>query len=58
MRQGETRSLTSTSLTGATGARQIATAFNEAKRSGAKVIVTSMCAGTGFGIAGLFVNEQ
>ncbi|BEI84789.1 hypothetical protein CcaverHIS002_0501900 [Cutaneotrichosporon cavernicola] len=43
---------------GATGARQVATGLNEAKRTGAKVVVTSMCAGTGFGVAGVFVNEQ
>merc|ERR1712093_386620 len=42
---------------GATGGRQIATAMAEAKRTGAKTFVTSMCAGTGFGVAGLFVNE-
>jgi acetyl-CoA acyltransferase 1 len=28
---------------GATGARQVATAYAEAKRSGAKLFVTSMC---------------
>ncbi|CAK9781988.1 thiolase [Cutaneotrichosporon oleaginosum] len=43
---------------GATGARQVATGMNEAKRTGAKILVTSMCAGTGFGVAGVFVNEQ
>ena len=32
---------------GATGARQFATALAEAKRSGAKTIVTSMCIGSG-----------
>lgn len=43
---------------GATGARQIATALAEAKRSGAKLIVTSMCIGTGMGMASLIVSEQ
>ena len=43
---------------GATGARQVATALAEAKRSGAKTIVTSMCIGSGMGMAALFVNEQ
>ncbi|GAA5856440.1 hypothetical protein JCM8547_008746 [Rhodosporidiobolus lusitaniae] len=43
---------------GATGARQIATALSEAKRSGAKVICTSMCIGSGMGAASLIVNEQ
>jgi len=43
---------------GATGARQIATALSECKRSGAKVFVTSMCIGSGEGKAAVFVNEQ
>lgn len=43
---------------GATGARQVATAMSEAKRSRASIFVTSMCIGTGMGMAGLFVNEQ
>lgn len=43
---------------GATGARQVATAYAEAKRSGAKIIVTSMCIGSGMGMAACFVNEQ
>ncbi|GAA6041197.1 hypothetical protein JCM8097_008338 [Rhodosporidiobolus ruineniae] len=43
---------------GATGARQIATALAEAKRSGAKVIGTSMCIGSGMGAAAILVNEQ
>lgn len=43
---------------GATGSRQIATALAEAKRTGAKLIVTSMCIGTGMGMASLIVNEQ
>ncbi|KAL2830926.1 Thiolase, N-terminal domain-containing protein [Aspergillus pseudoustus] len=43
---------------GATGARQIATILSEARRTKKKVLVTSMCIGTGQGMAGLFVNEQ
>ncbi|GMK54246.1 hypothetical protein CspeluHIS016_0108320 [Cutaneotrichosporon spelunceum] len=43
---------------GATGARQVATALAEAKREKAKIIVTSMCIGTGMGMAAVFVNEQ
>ena len=43
---------------GATGSRQIATALSEAKRTGAKLIVTSMCIGTGMGMASLIVSEQ
>ncbi|KAL3449437.1 Thiolase, N-terminal domain-containing protein [Aspergillus insuetus] len=43
---------------GATGARQIATILSEARRSKKKILVTSMCIGTGQGMAGLFVNEQ
>ena len=43
---------------GATGSRQIATALAEAKRNGQKLIVSSMCIGTGMGMAALIVNEQ
>ena len=43
---------------GATGARQISTILSEARRTKQKVLVTSMCIGTGQGMAGLFVNEQ
>ncbi|KAJ5883691.1 3-ketoacyl-CoA thiolase peroxisomal [Penicillium subrubescens] len=43
---------------GATGARQIATILSEARRTKKKILVTSMCIGTGQGMAGLFVNEQ
>ncbi|KAK8844734.1 hypothetical protein IAR55_006584 [Kwoniella newhampshirensis] len=43
---------------GATGARQIATGFAEAKREKKKVFVTSMCIGSGMGMAAVFVNEQ
>ncbi|KAH8108293.1 thiolase [Phellopilus nigrolimitatus] len=43
---------------GCTGSRQIATGFSIAKESGAKVFVTSMCIGSGMGMAAVFVNEQ
>jgi len=43
---------------GATGARQICTILSEARRTKKKVCLTSMCIGTGQGMAGLFVNEQ
>jgi len=43
---------------GATGARQIATALPQAKRTGQKVFVTSMCIGSGMGMAAVFTNEQ
>lgn len=43
---------------GATGARQICTILSEAQRTKKKILVTSMCIGTGQGMAGLFVNEQ
>ncbi|KAI9850718.1 MAG: hypothetical protein M1838_005209 [Thelocarpon superellum] len=42
---------------GTTGARQIVTGISEAKRQGKKVLLTSMCIGTGQGMAGLFVVE-
>lgn len=42
---------------GATGARQIVTGISEARRTGKKVLVTSMCIGTGQGMAGLMVVE-
>ena len=43
---------------GATGARQIVTGLSECRRRGKRVLLTSMCIGTGQGMAGLFVNEQ
>ncbi|EIN09389.1 thiolase [Punctularia strigosozonata HHB-11173 SS5] len=43
---------------GCTGARQIATGLNIAKQTGAKIFVTSMCIGSGMGMAGVFVSEQ
>ncbi|KAI7116560.1 hypothetical protein KC343_g18291 [Hortaea werneckii] len=43
---------------GCTGARQIVTGLSECRRQKAKILLTSMCIGTGQGMAGLFVNEQ
>ncbi|KAF8649417.1 hypothetical protein AX16_005858 [Volvariella volvacea WC 439] len=43
---------------GCTGARQIATGLNIAKQYGTKVFITSMCVGSGMGMAAVFVNEQ
>jgi acetyl-CoA acyltransferase 1 len=43
---------------GATGARQIVTGLSECRRQKKKVLLTSMCIGTGQGMAGLFINEQ
>jgi acetyl-CoA acyltransferase 1 len=42
---------------GVSGARQISTLLTELKRTGKKVGVTSMCVGSGMGMAGLFVAE-
>ena len=42
---------------GCTGARQVSTLFNELDRSGKKVGVTSMCVGTGMGMAAVWVKE-
>ncbi|KAK4508273.1 hypothetical protein PRZ48_002011 [Zasmidium cellare] len=43
---------------GMTGVRQIVTGLSEAKRTQKKVLVTSMCLGTGMGMAAIFINEQ
>jgi len=43
---------------GATGARQIVTGLSECRRQKKRILLTSMCIGTGMGMAGLFVNEQ
>jgi len=43
---------------GATGARQIVTGLSECRRQKKKILLTSMCIGTGQGMAGLLVNEQ
>ncbi|KAF3166619.1 hypothetical protein TWF106_010811 [Orbilia oligospora] len=42
---------------GATGARQVVTGLSECRRTGKKLLLTSMCIGSGQGMAGLFVNE-
>jgi acetyl-CoA acyltransferase 1 len=42
---------------GTTGARQVSTLLTELKRTGKKVGLTSMCVGSGMGMAGLFVAE-
>jgi acetyl-CoA acetyltransferase family protein len=42
---------------GCTGCRQIVTGLSEARRQRKKVLLTTMCVGTGQGMAGLFVNE-
>lgn len=43
---------------GCTGARQIVTGLSECRRRKKQVLLTSMCMGTGMGMAGLIVNEQ
>lgn len=43
---------------GCTGARQVVTGLSECRRQKVKILLTSMCIGTGQGMAGLFVNEQ
>jgi len=43
---------------GATGARQIVTGLARTKKTGEKLIVTSMCIGSGMGMASVIVNEQ
>lgn len=42
----------------ATGARQVATLLPQLKRGGGRFGITSMCMGTGMGMAALFENEQ
>ncbi|MCJ1459428.1 3-ketoacyl-CoA thiolase, peroxisomal [Mycoblastus sanguinarius] len=42
---------------GCTGARQVSTLFNELGRNGKKIGVTSMCVGTGMGMAAVWVKE-
>ncbi|KAJ4489297.1 3-ketoacyl-CoA thiolase [Lentinula edodes] len=42
---------------GMTGTRQVVTGLAELKRKNKKLLVTSMCVGSGMGAAGLFVNE-
>jgi acetyl-CoA acyltransferase 1 len=43
---------------GCTGTRQIVTGLSECRRQKKRILLTSMCIGTGQGMAGLFVNEQ
>ncbi|KAH7929060.1 thiolase [Leucogyrophana mollusca] len=43
---------------GCTGARQIATGLSIGKQRNERVFVTSMCIGSGMGMAAVFVNEQ
>ncbi len=42
---------------GCTGARQVSTLLNELRRTGKKVGVSSMCVGTGMGMAAVWVAE-
>lgn len=42
---------------GCTGARQVSTLLTELKRTGGKIGLTSMCIGTGMGMAALWVAE-
>lgn len=43
---------------GCTGIRQVVSGLSECRRRNEKVLVTSMCLGTGMGMAGLFVSEM
>jgi len=43
---------------GCTGSRQVATLLHELKRTGKKIGVTSMCIGTGMGMAAVFEAEK
>ncbi|RFU28968.1 hypothetical protein B7463_g7363, partial [Scytalidium lignicola] len=43
---------------GCTGARQVVTALSELHRTNKRIAVTSMCVGTGMGMAGVFVSEH
>jgi acetyl-CoA acyltransferase 1 len=43
---------------GCTGARQVSTLFSGLKREGKKIGLTSMCVGSGMGMAAIWVNEQ
>ncbi|KAG8214964.1 acetyl-CoA acetyl transferase [Butyriboletus roseoflavus] len=43
---------------GCTGARQIATGLNIAKQRSERIFVTSMCIGSGMGMAAMFVSEH
>jgi acetyl-CoA acyltransferase 1 len=43
---------------GCTGIRQIVTGLSECRRTNANILLTSMCIGTGQGMAAVFVNES
>ena len=43
---------------GMTGVRQIVSGLSECRRRKKKILLTSMCMGTGMGMAALFLNEQ
>ncbi|OBU00232.1 hypothetical protein VE01_01654 [Pseudogymnoascus verrucosus] len=43
---------------GCTGTRQVVTALSELRRQDKRIAVTSMCVGTGMGMAGIFVSEH
>jgi acetyl-CoA acyltransferase 1 len=43
---------------GCTGTRQIVTGLSECRRQKKRILLTSMCIGTGQGMAALIVNEQ
>ncbi|KAI0291881.1 acetyl-CoA acetyl transferase [Russula brevipes] len=43
---------------GMTGARQVATGLNIARQTNKRIFVTSMCIGTGMGMAAVFVSEH
>lgn len=42
---------------GCTGIRQIVTGLSECRRGGGRVLLTSMCIGTGQGMAAVFISE-
>ena len=42
---------------GCTGTRQVVTMLSELKRQNKRVGLSSMCVGTGMGMAGVFVSE-
>lgn len=43
---------------GCTGTRQVVTVLSELRRRKQQVAVTSMCVGTGMGMAGVIINEK
>ena len=50
--------VTNNELCYAAGARQVATGLNIAKQTGTRIFCTSMCIGSGMGMAAIFVSEQ